>query len=89
MIETHYFKNKGFFSTEDYLLRNLDKIRHIPAVIIQGRYVMDCPIDTAYELHAQWPEAKFIVAENSGHSAYESEITEYLVGATNQFLLKG
>jgi proline iminopeptidase len=88
LIETHYFKNKGFFSTEDYLLRNIDKIRHIPTVIVQGRYDMVCPIETAYELHAQWPEAEFIVAKNSGHSAYESEITDYLVGATNQFLHK-
>ncbi len=88
LIETHYFKNKGFFSKETQLLDNVGKIRHITTVIVQGRYDIVCPIQTAYELHRVWPEANFIVAKNSGHSAFEDEITDYLVRATNQFLNK-
>lgn len=47
---------------EGELLRpeNIAKIRHIPAVIVQGRYDMVCPITTAYELTKLWPEAKFV-----------------------------
>ena len=38
----------------------IDKIRHIPAVIIQGRWDSVCPAKTAWDLHRAWPEAKFV-----------------------------
>ncbi len=50
-IECHYFTSRGFFESEDQLLRNVDRIRHIPCVIAQGRYDMVCPIVSAYDLH--------------------------------------
>ena len=50
-VQCHYFTNRGFFEPEDQLLRNVDKIRHIPTVIVQGRYDMVCPIISAHELH--------------------------------------
>ena len=84
-IETHYFMNRGFFSSESQVLQNIDKIRHIPSVIIQGRYDVVCPSRTAYELHQAWPEADFKIAEVSGHSAYEKEITDLLIEATEKF----
>lgn len=61
-IESHYFVNKGFFPRDGYLLEkeNIDKIRHIPTVIVQGRFDMVCPAKTAYDLKEQWPEAKFV-----------------------------
>ena len=48
---SHYFVHGGFFPSDDYLLSNVDKIRHIPATIVQGRYDMVCPATTAWELH--------------------------------------
>ena len=85
LIENHYFVNKGFLENENQLLDNIEKIRHIPAVIIQGRYDVVCPPTTAYELHQRWPEAELKIAPFSGHSAFEEEITHLLIEATNKF----
>ncbi len=85
-IEVHYFVNRGFFTHENQLLDGVDKIRRIPAVIVQGRYDVVCPIDTAWELHRRWPEADFRVVVDAGHSAYEPGITAELVQATDRFL---
>ncbi|MEB3214685.1 MAG: prolyl aminopeptidase [Nostocales cyanobacterium 94392] len=84
-IECHYFVNKGFFEREDQLLLNVDKIRHIPAVIIQGRYDIVCPMISAWELHKQWKEAKFIVVPDAGHSMSEPGIQTALINATDSF----
>jgi proline iminopeptidase len=85
LIENHYFINKGFFESEDQLINGIDKIRSIPAVIVQGRYDMVCPIQTAWEVYNKWPEAKMVIAPNSGHTAFEKEITHELIKATNKF----
>lgn len=85
LIENHYFVNKGFLDNENQLLENIDIIRNIPAVIIQGRYDVVCPPTTAYELHSKWPESELVIAPFSGHSAFEKEITHELIKATNKF----
>jgi proline iminopeptidase len=85
-IEAHYFVNRGFFDHENQLLDGVDSIRHIPAVIVHGRYDVVCPIDTAWKLHERWPEADFRVVVDAGHSAYEPGITSELVAATDGFL---
>ena len=84
-IECHYFINGGFFQTDDHLLDNVDRIAHIPAVIVQGRYDVVCPAQSAYELHKAWPGSQLIIAQQSGHSALEPEITSRLVEATAKF----
>jgi proline iminopeptidase len=84
-IECHYFINQGFFPTPDYLMENLDKIRHIPAVIVQGRYDVVCPMMTAWRLHRAWPEAAFHVIKDAGHSASEPGILQALVAASDRF----
>nr|CAB3460992.1 unnamed protein product [Digitaria exilis] len=60
-IENHYFVNKGFLPSDSYLLDNVDKIRHIKAFIVQGRYDVCCPMMSAWDLHKAWPEAEFKV----------------------------
>jgi proline iminopeptidase len=84
-IECHYFVNKGFLSREDQLLRDVRRIRHVPAVIVQGRYDVVCPMRTAWDLHRVWPEADFRLVADAGHSALEPGITHELVAATNRF----
>ena len=86
LIENHYFINKGFLDNENQLLENIDIIRNIPAVIIQGRYDVVCPPTTAYELHSKWPESELVITPFSGHSAFEKEITHELIKATNKFI---
>lgn len=88
-IETHYFMNKGFFAGEDELLDGVDRIRHIPAVIVQGRYDVVCPMTTAWELASRWSEADVRIVGDAGHSAYEPGITHELVSATDAFLNDG
>ncbi len=84
-IECHYFVNGGFFTREDQLLANVPRIRHLPAVIVQGRYDVVCPMETAWLLHQAWPEAELLIAPGSGHSAFEAEIVHHLVQATDRF----
>jgi proline iminopeptidase len=84
-IECHYFMNNCFFDTDNYLIENVDKIRSIPAVIVQGRYDVVCPITSAWELHRAWPEADLRIIGDAGHSASEPGIIDALVSATDGF----
>jgi proline iminopeptidase len=84
-IECHYFMNNAFFPTGNYLIENVGKIRHIPAVIVQGRYDVVCPMKSAWDLHRAWPEAEFVVVPDAGHSATEPGIVAALVTATDKF----
>ena len=84
-IECHYFINRGFMD-DNQLLRDVDKIRHIPCVIIQGRYDVICPPKSAWDLHRAFPEAKLVMVPDAGHSARESGIQAALLNATNEFV---
>ena len=84
-IECHYFVNGGFFRREDQLLADVGRIRHIPGVIVQGRYDAVCPMMSAWALHQAWPEAAFHVVPDAGHSAMEAGNTHQLVTATDAF----
>ncbi len=84
-IEAHYFIHQGFLVTEDQLLRDVSRIRHIPGVIVQGRYDVVCPAESAWALHRAWPEAEFLVTADSGHSAFDAANSRALVAATDRF----
>ncbi len=84
-IESHYFVHGGFFESDDQLLRNVEKLRKIPAVIAQGRYDVVCPVRSAWDLHRAWPEADLRIVADSGHSAFEPGIVHELVSATDRF----
>ena len=84
-IECHYFVNKGFLEHYDQLLRNSSRIRHIPGVIVQGRYDVVCPLRSAWDLHRAWPEADLRIVAAAGHSAFEPGITRELLAATDRF----
>jgi proline iminopeptidase len=83
-IENHYFVNGGFF-TEGQLIRDVDMIRHIPCVIVQGRYDMCTPITTAWELAQAWPEAELQIVDDAGHAFTEPGILQRLIEATDRF----
>ncbi|EWY37345.1 proline iminopeptidase [Skermanella stibiiresistens SB22] len=83
-IEAHYFRN-NILTPENRLLIGVERIRHIPAVIVQGRYDIVCPIATADELRRAWPEAEYVVVSDAGHSAMEPGIRAALVAATERF----
>lgn len=83
-IEAHYFLH-DIFMPPDALLRNVGRIRHIPGVIVQGRYDAVCPVITADELHRAWPEAEYIIVPDAGHAAWEPGICAELVRATERY----
>jgi proline iminopeptidase len=84
-IECHYFMNNCFFETDNYLVENVDKIRHIPGVVVQGRYDVVCPMTSAWDLHRAWPEADLQIIPDAGHSIAEPGIVDALVNATDRF----
>ncbi len=63
-------------------------MRHIPGVIVQGRYDVVCPLRSAWDLHRAWPEAQLHIVPDAGHSAFEPGITRALVAATDRFARK-
>ncbi|MCW5574427.1 MAG: prolyl aminopeptidase, partial [Steroidobacteraceae bacterium] len=84
-IECHYFVNRGFLRSATQLLDDVPKIRHIPAVIVQGRYDVVCPVKSAWDLHLAWPEADLRIVPDAGHSAFEPGNIHELVLATDRF----
>jgi proline iminopeptidase, Neisseria-type subfamily len=81
-IETHYFINKNFIE-ENQILNNMDRIIHIPGVIVHGRYDMVCPLDNSYILSRIWPASQLEIIRHAGHAALEPAITDALIHATN------
>jgi proline iminopeptidase len=83
-IENHYFVHRGWLE-EGQLIRDAGKLSGIPGVIVQGRYDMACPAETAWALHKAWPEARFEMIEGAGHAYNEPGILDALVRATDGF----
>jgi len=87
-IECHYFVNRGFFERDDQLLVGASKLRGLPGVIVQGRYDVVTPMETAWALHKAWPEADFEIIPDAGHTATEPGITDALIRATDRFAMR-
>jgi len=83
-IEAHYFAHDLFLPPEG-LLGRMDRIGHLPAEIVQGRYDMICPAVTAFDLAEKWPAARLTVLPDAGHSALEPTIRRTLVAAVERF----
>ncbi|MCK9873184.1 prolyl aminopeptidase [Nocardiopsis dassonvillei] len=83
-IENHYFVNRGFLEPNQ-LIDGAEAIRHIPGVIVQGRYDVCTPARTAYDLHKAWPEADFHIVDDAGHAFSEPGILDLLIEATDRF----
>jgi proline iminopeptidase len=83
-IECHYFVNHGFLKPDTQLLDDVARIRDIPAVIVQGRYDVVCPMRSAWDLHRAWPEAKLVVVPDAGHAMTERGIRSALIKETDR-----
>lgn len=86
-IECHYFMHNSFLE-ENQILNNAAKLQHIPGVIVQGRYDVICPMESAWELHQAWPKAELKIIGDAGHSATEPGIVDALVTATDEMAQK-
>ena len=87
-LEAHYFRHLGFLSPNQ-LIANVPRIANLPAVIVQGRYDVICPPQSAWALHQAWPSARLQMVEDAGHSAMEPGISNALVAATERFKRDG
>ncbi|MFT8776558.1 MAG: prolyl aminopeptidase [Gluconacetobacter liquefaciens] len=87
-IENHYFVHGGWLE-EGQLIRDVERIRHIPAVIVQGRYDAATPMRTAWDLYRAWPEADFRLVDDAGHAVSEPGIKTALLDATDRFAAGG
>ena len=83
-LENHYFVNAGFLETDGEILANMDRIAHIPGVIVQGRYDMICPPQAAYSIAQVWPACELDMIPNAGHTLSEPGITAGLVRAMDR-----
>lgn len=84
-IECHYFTHGCWFRNDNQLIEDVHRIRHIPAVIVHGRYDVVCPVKNAFDLHAAWPEAELKIVPDGGHSFDEPGIIRELMAAVEKF----
>ena len=84
-LENHYFSHGGFLAEDQQILGRLDRISHIPGVIVQGRYDMICPPNAAYKLSRGWPNARLVMVGRAGHALSEPGISAELVRAMDRF----
>ena len=84
-IEAHYFRHNGWLKQDDQILAEMNRIAHIPGVIVQGRYDVICPPSTAAGIAARWPKAELAMIDDAGHALSEPGITSALIEATDRF----
>ena len=82
-IECHFFQNRGFFEHDGWLLANAHKLKGIPGWIVQGRFDVVTPLESAWKLKGVWPEARFDIIWDAGHASTEPGIIDGLVRATD------
>ena len=80
-IECHYFTNDSYLE-QDQIIRDAQRLKDIPGVIVHGRYDVVCPVENAWRLHQAWPHAELRIIADAGHSATEPGIIDALVNAT-------
>lgn len=78
-LENHYFSNAGFLEFDGQILAHAGRIKHIPGTIVQGRYDMICPPESAYALAKAWPGGELKMVRNAGHALSEPGISAELV----------
>jgi proline iminopeptidase len=87
-VEAHYFRNARF-QPDTLLLDRVDRMRHIPAFAVHGRYDIVCPIRSLDDLRRAWPELDSVIVPDAGHSSHEPGITRELVAATRRIAETG
>ncbi|MAC90699.1 alpha/beta fold hydrolase, partial [Maricaulis sp.] len=84
-LESHYFFHKGFFQRDGELIEDAERYNHLPGVIVQGRYDVVTPPQTAWSLARAWPRARLHMIGDAGHAAGEPGVVDALVRATDAF----
>ena len=85
ILECHFFTNNLFCDSDNHILENIETIKNIPAIIVQGRYDVVCPPVSAYDLHKVMPESKLVIVHDASHVYWEPGIQEELIKAQEEF----
>lgn len=88
-LENHYFTHGGFLEFDGQILAHMDRIAHIPGTIVQGRYDLICPPQSAYAISKQWPAAQLKMVRNAGHALSEPGISAELVRTMDRIAADG
>ena len=84
-IVTHYFYHAAWLA-DHQLLRGADILVGMPGILIQGRFDLEAPLVTAWELHQSWPGSELVIVENAAHSTANAGISAEIVAATAKIL---
>ena len=82
-LECLYSCEGAFFESDGYLLEQAPRLSHIPLEIVQGRYDLVCPMQTAWDLHRAWPGSKIAIS-HGGHAMFEKHTAHLLMEATDR-----
>ncbi|MGH3033894.1 MAG: prolyl aminopeptidase, partial [Gaiellaceae bacterium] len=86
-LVTHYVKHDAFLE-EGSLLRDAHVLADIPGLLVNGRFDLQAPLATAWELNHVWPRAELVIVEDAGHSPDHPGLTRELIRATDRFALR-
>jgi proline iminopeptidase len=78
-LENHYFINAGFLERDGQIHQDMPKIDDIPGTLVQGRYDMICPPESAWRLTQSWTKASLRMIPVAGHALSEPGISAELV----------
>lgn len=86
-IEAHYFQHHGWLREDGQILAEMDRIAHIPGLLVQGRYDVICPPHTATRIAGAWPSSDLVIVDEAGHALSEPGISSALIEATDRFAM--
>ncbi|KAF2170370.1 hypothetical protein M409DRAFT_35925 [Zasmidium cellare ATCC 36951] len=88
-IESWYFSH-GCWVEDGELLREerIERIRRIPATIVQGRYDIITPPKTAWDLKRVWPEARLFWVDGAGHSVKDPGVQTKLAEVCDEYAVE-
>lgn len=83
-LDAFYFRNDMFLEA-DQLVANIDRIAHLPVMIVQGGHDVIAPPKAAYRIHRAWPGSVLHIAPDAGHSPAEPGLRKKLIQAIEHF----
>lgn len=86
-LVTHYWRNAAWMG-EDELLSGVERIAHIPCVMIHGRLDIGSPLNTAWRLAQRWRASQLIIASEAGHDGRDPGMLESVIAATERFAMR-
>lgn len=84
-IECYYTLKNFFIESDNWILDHAAVMKDIPTRIVQGRFDVICPAQSAWDLHSALPQSELNIVQLGGHSPLDPAMAEELVRATEEF----